>query len=166
LHRALDPVRPELDETSGRLLRGEALRAAPQTLEDGFDGKLVDGHAHHANVLILDGMAVAASGETGSSPLSAVDLRTGGLLWRDRALANATLVQVGSRTLALDADGNLMLAEITRAGARLLARQSLLTSRAWTPPSIADDVVHVRDRKELLALRLQTQANASHAPRE
>ena len=110
---------------------------------------------HHGNALIVNGAVIAASGDTGVAPLSAVDLKTGEMLWRDRSIDSASLLRIGNRVLALTDEGRLALVEVTRAGVTTLAQTTPLTSTSWTPPSVAGDVIYLRNRKEIVALKLR-----------
>ena len=51
----------------------------------------------------------ASNGDFGSAPLAAVDVTTGQMVWRDRAVGRATLVGAGAYLILLDEDGNLAL---------------------------------------------------------
>jgi hypothetical protein len=61
--------------------------------------------------------------------------------------ANGTLVIV-------DEDGELAVASVSSAGLRVHARRQILSSNAWTPPTLVGSTLYVRDRKDILALEL------------
>jgi hypothetical protein len=62
--------------------------------------------------------------------------------------ANGTLVIV-------DESGDVALASVSEKGLRILARKTILTSNAWTPPTLVGGTLYIRDRKEILALDLR-----------
>ena len=61
--------------------------------------------------------------------------------------ANGTLVIV-------DEDGELAVASVSKEGLQVHARKEILTSNAWTPPTLVGSLLYIRDRKEILALDL------------
>ena len=46
------------------------------------------------------------------------------------------------------------MASVSNAGLRVHARKEILTSNAWTPPTLVGSMLYVRDRKDILALDL------------
>jgi hypothetical protein len=44
---------------------------------------------------------------------------------------------------------------VSEKGLRILARKTILTSNAWTPPTLVGGTLYIRDRKEILALDLR-----------
>ena len=62
-------------------------------------------------------------------------------------MPNGTLVIV-------DESGEIAVASVSREGLRVHARKQILTSNAWTPPTLVGSTLYVRDRKEILALDL------------
>jgi hypothetical protein len=61
--------------------------------------------------------------------------------------ANGTLVIV-------DENGDLAVASVSEQGLQVHARKAVLTSNSWTPPTLVDNILYVRDRKEVVALNL------------
>jgi hypothetical protein len=55
----------------------------------------------------------------------------------------------------LDEDGTLALADFTPQGLKELSRAALLSSNAWTVPSLAGGRLYLRDRSTLMALDLR-----------
>jgi outer membrane protein assembly factor BamB len=109
---------------------------------------------HIGNAIHRDGMIVAANGDFGPVPLTAVDLAGGDILWRDRSFARAFLVQAGDRLLLLDEDGDLGLATVTREGIAVHSRAHLFDTRAWTAPTLSGRRLYARDQAFLVALDL------------
>lgn len=56
--------------------------------------------------------------------------------------------------MILDEDGNLGLATVSPSGMQVLAKAPILDHLAWTPPTLADTKLYVRDRKNLAAFEL------------
>jgi hypothetical protein len=102
----------------------------------------------------FDDFIVGSNGDFGATPLTAVDAATGEVLWQDRAFGRASFLRVGDRLLLLDENGVLGLARPTREGLTVLARTEVLTSRAWTVPTLAGTSVYARDRREIMKLEL------------
>jgi outer membrane protein assembly factor BamB len=90
----------------------------------------------------------------GSNPLAAVEARSGTLLWRTREIGRANLLAVGDTLLALEEDGELVLARPDARGLTVLARAEILNGRAWTAPTLIGTRLYLRDRAEIVALHL------------
>ena len=110
---------------------------------------------HFGNALRLGDFVVGSSGDFGPAPLTAIDVKTGQLLWRNRSLARASLLRAGERLILLDEDGQLALASATRQGLELHAKFQLFDGLAWTVPTLAGPVLYARDRKRIVALDMK-----------
>lgn len=110
---------------------------------------------HYGNAVRLGDFVYASSGDFGTAPLMAVNVKTGKTAWRDRNIARASLVAADGRLIILDEDGNLLLATPTPEGLKIHARTELLASNAWTVPTLAGTRLYVRDRKNIMALELK-----------
>jgi outer membrane protein assembly factor BamB len=110
---------------------------------------------HHGNAMRVDDTVYFSSGGKGSQAiLSAVDVRTGKILWQQRSIEKATFVWADRKLITLDQDGNLMIAHPTREGFAISARASLLTHLSWTPPALVGTRLYIRDRRSLMAVDL------------
>jgi outer membrane protein assembly factor BamB len=109
---------------------------------------------HFGTALRVGEVVYGSNGDFGPAPFTAVDLRTGEVLWRDRALGRASGIVVGGRLLLLDEDGMLVLATPTGEGLRVQARAQVLKHQAWTPPTLVGTTVLLRDRKTIAAYDL------------
>ncbi len=76
------------------------------------------------------------------------------MLWRDRSVARATLIGVGSRLIILDEDGKLTLAAPNDTGLTIQAQAQLFNGRSWTVPTLLGTRLFARDRKEILGVEL------------
>ncbi|HEX6737797.1 MAG TPA: PQQ-binding-like beta-propeller repeat protein [Vicinamibacteria bacterium] len=109
---------------------------------------------HFGTALRIGEVVYGSNGDFGPAPFTAVDLRSGEVLWRDRALGRASGIVVGRRLLLLDEDGTLVLATPTAQGLTVHARAVVLKHEAWTPPTLAGTTLLLRDRKTIAAYDL------------
>ena len=132
-------------------------------LTRGKDGKTtveeVWAHAlmrvHYGNAVRLGDFVYASSGDFGTAPFTALNVKTGKIAWRDRTLARASLLAADGRLILLDEDGQLILATPTPEGLKVHSKAALLKSNAWTVPTLAGTRLYVRDRKNVMALDLK-----------
>ena len=110
---------------------------------------------HFGNAIRVGNYVYASSGDFGPAPFTAIDVRTGQVVWRNRGMARATALLTEGRFILLDEDGNLALATPTPEGLKINCKVDLLTSHAWTVPTLAGTTLYVRDRKTILALDLK-----------
>ena len=61
------------------------------------------------------------------------------------------------KLVIVDEDGDIAIASVTDQGIDVHARQSVLTANAWTPPTLVDGTLFVRDRTQIVALDLRRQ---------
>ena len=110
---------------------------------------------HFGNAIRLGDFVVGSSGDFGPAPLTAIDVRTGQVLWRNRSLARASLLRAGERLILLDEDGQLALASATRAGLQIHAKALLFDGLSWAVPTLDGTLLYARDRKAIVALDLK-----------
>jgi len=109
---------------------------------------------HIGTVIRLGDYVYGSSGDFGPAFISAVDMKSGKIAWQDRSFARAQLLHADGKLIVLDEDGALGLATVTPQGLKVLARADVLTSRAWTPPTLAGTTLYVRDRRTMAAFDL------------
>ena len=110
---------------------------------------------HHGNAMRIEDTIYFSSGGKGSvAILTAVDVRTGKILWQDRSIGKATFVWADQKLITLDGDGNLMLVHPTTKGFQVAAKAQLLTSLSWTPPALVGSRLYLRDRRSMMAVEL------------
>ena len=114
---------------------------------------------HHTNMVCRDGVVFGSSGDFGPAPLTAVEAKTGKVLWQDRAFAKASFVLAGTTLYVTDDDGTVAIASISREGMNVLGQAQLLRANSWTVPLLADSRLYVRDRHRILALELESRSN-------
>jgi outer membrane protein assembly factor BamB len=109
---------------------------------------------HFGSALRVGNLIIGASGDFGPAFLVALNADTGEEVWRDRSFARSQLVNAGGTLVIVDENGELALASASDKGLEVHARKEILTSNAWTPPTLVDGTLYVRDRKDVLALDL------------
>ena len=110
---------------------------------------------HHGNAMRVGDAIYFSSGGKGSQAiLSAVDVRSGTIHWQERSIEKATFVWADQKLIALDQDGNLMIAHPSPQGFKIVAKAPLLTNLSWTPPALVGTRLYIRDRRSLMAVEL------------
>jgi outer membrane protein assembly factor BamB len=110
---------------------------------------------HHGNAMRIGDTVYFTSGGKGSQAiLTAVDVKTGKVHWQERSIAKATFVWADQKLITLDQDGNLMLAQPSTEGFKVVSKAELLTNLSWTPPTLVGTRLYIRDRKSLMAVEL------------
>lgn len=110
---------------------------------------------HHTNMVCKGGIVYGSSGDFGPAPLTAVESKTGRVLWQNRAFTKANFVLAGDRIFVADDDGSVAIATIAPEGMKVLAEAQLLQANSWTVPVVSDARLFVRDRHKLIALALE-----------
>ena len=110
---------------------------------------------HFGTCIRVGDLVFGSSGDFGPAPFTAINVKTGKVVWRDRSLPRATFVEADGRFIILDEDGHLMLATPSVEGLKIQAKTALLNNNAWTVPALAGRTLYVRDRKTILALDLK-----------
>ncbi|MDQ1593094.1 MAG: outer membrane protein assembly factor BamB [Pyrinomonadaceae bacterium] len=110
---------------------------------------------HYGNAVRLGDFVYASSGDFGTAPFTAVNVKTGKIAWRDRSIARASVISAEGRLIILDEDGNLLLATPTPEGLKVHSKVELLKTNSWTVPTLAGTRLYVRDRQNILALELK-----------
>jgi outer membrane protein assembly factor BamB len=109
---------------------------------------------HFGSALRVGNLIIGSSGDFGPAFLVALNVDTGDEVWRDRTFARAQLINANGTLVIVDESGDVALASVSDSGLRVLARKTILTSNAWTPPTLVAGTLYIRDRKEILALDL------------
>ena len=109
---------------------------------------------HIGTAIQRDGYVYISSGYSGPVLMSAVELKTGTIKWRQRGFAKAQLIYADGKIILADADGTLALCRVTPEKFEVLSKASVLESIAWTPPTLVGTHLYVRDRKTVEAFDL------------
>jgi outer membrane protein assembly factor BamB len=110
---------------------------------------------HFSNAIRVGDFVYGSSGDFGPTPFVAVNVKTGQVAWRDRGLSKASFIYADGKFIGVDEDGNLILASPSEQGLKVHSRVELLTSNAWTVPTLVGTRLYVRDRKTIMALDLK-----------
>jgi outer membrane protein assembly factor BamB len=110
---------------------------------------------HHGNAMrVGDALYFTSGGKGSQAILSAVDAATGKIHWQERSIEKATFVWASGKLITLDQDGNLMLADPSPQGFKVVAKAPLLTNLSWTPPALVGTKLYIRDRRSIMAVDL------------
>ena len=110
---------------------------------------------HHGNAMRIGDTIYFSSGGKGSPAiLSAVDAQSGKIHWQERSISKATFVWADRKLIALDQDGNLMIAHPSPQGFKIAAKAALLTRLSWTPPVLVGTRAYIRDRRTMMCVDL------------
>jgi outer membrane protein assembly factor BamB len=146
-------------EDAGVVVISSAYDGGARGIQVGAEAKELWHHnrlrVHHTNMVCAGGVVYGSSGDFGPAPLTAVDARTGKVLWQNRAFAKASFVLAGDRLFVADDDGTVAVATISPDGMKVLSEAQLLRANAWTAPVVSGSRMFVRDRHKLIALQLE-----------
>jgi outer membrane protein assembly factor BamB len=109
---------------------------------------------HFSNAVRVGDVVYGSSGDFGPAPFTAVEVKTGKILWRNRSFSRASFVFADGRFIILDEDGQLILATPSAEGLTVTSKVELLSRQSWTVPSLSGTRLYVRDRRNILALEL------------
>jgi outer membrane protein assembly factor BamB len=109
---------------------------------------------HFGTAVRIDDTVYASSGDFGPAPMTAVDVKTGEVLWRDRTFAKHSLLYADGKLVLHDEDGVLALVEANRQGMTVKARAQVFNSLSWTVPTLVGTRLYLRNREEIVALEL------------
>jgi outer membrane protein assembly factor BamB len=110
---------------------------------------------HHGNAMRIGDAIYFTSGGKGSQPiLSAVEVRSGNILWQERSIEKATFVWADQKLITLDQHGTLMIAHPSPQGFKITAKAPLLSKLSWTPPTLVGTRLFIRDRRDMMAVDL------------
>jgi len=115
---------------------------------------------HFGNAIRIGDTMFGANGDFGPSFVTALDMHSGDILWRDRSFAKASFLLADGKLIVLDEDGVLGLATIGSSGLRVLSRAEVFRSRSWTVPTLIGTTLYARDLEEIAAFDLSAAANA------
>jgi outer membrane protein assembly factor BamB len=158
----INAATPAWCEEAGVLVVSSAYDGGARGIQVGQGAKELWSHKrlriHHTNMVCSDGVVYGSSGDFGPAPMTAVDAKTGKVLWQDRAFSKASFVLAENTLFVVDDDGTVGMASISREGMKVLGEAQLLRANAWTVPIISDSRLFVRDRHKLIALSLDSAA--------
>jgi outer membrane protein assembly factor BamB len=110
---------------------------------------------HKENAIRLGEVIYASTGHLGPAFFTAIEVKTGNVLWQDRSFSHASFIYADGRFIILDEDGTLGLATPSASGLTVHAKIELFDGTTWTVPSLIGTRLYVRDRKSIIALELK-----------
>lgn len=110
---------------------------------------------HVGNAIRLGDTIYASSGDFGPTPFTAVNVKTGQVVWQERNVPKVSFVYADGRFIMLSEDGELLLASPEATGLKIHHKIPLLEKTSWTPPTLAGTKLYLRDRRTLVALDLK-----------
>ncbi len=134
-----------------RMVRLSRIDAQTKPEELWFNSRM---RLHFGSALRMGDLIMGSSGDFGPAFIVALDVDTGAEIWRNRTFARAQMIDANGTLVIVDESGEIAVASVSRQGLQVHARQQILTSSAWTPPTLVGSTLYVRDRKEILALDL------------
>ncbi len=87
--------------------------------------------------------------------LRCVAAETGELKWSKRRLGRGSLIYADGKLIVLGEKGKLLLLEANPEKYVELAASKLLKGRCWTPPTLADGKLYLRNRSEIVCVNLK-----------
>ena len=109
---------------------------------------------YHGSSAQIGDWVYGSTGVMATAFMTAVNIRTGEIAWRERGFAKANCVEADGKLVILDEDGMLYLASATPEELVVHAKTQLLNKVAWTVPTIVGKTMYVRDNKWILAVDL------------
>ena len=107
-----------------------------------------------ANSIRIGDYVYGSSGDFGPAFLTAVDIKTGELAWRERGFGRSSLVYADGKVIIMDEDGSLVLARLSPEGLQVLSKTQLFETTSWTVPTLVGTTLYARDRESITALDL------------
>lgn len=126
------------------------------TVEELWTHRLM--RVHFSNAIRVGDVVYGSSGDFGPAPFTAVDVKTGKVLWRNRTFPRASFLSADGHFIILDEDGQLILATPTPEGLTVTSKAQVLSNVSWTVPSLVGTRLYLRDRKNIMALELGAQS--------
>ena len=138
-------------ESGARALRLSLGEGRAPTVEVAW--KNPDVQLHYWNSLRLGDTVYASAGRDGSV-LTAVDMGSGRVLWKEEEFLQLNFVHTPAGTLALDAEGTLHLLELSPAGVKVRRSVPIFEADTWTAPTVIGNRLFLRDQETLRAYAL------------
>ena len=95
-----------------------------------------------------------SSGDFGPAFLMALDVKNGSVAWRKRGFNRTHFLHADDKVILLDEEGDLAIATVSPQGIEVHAQAHVLERNVWTPPTLVDTTLYLRNRKDMKALEL------------
>ncbi len=140
--------------TSGGEAGSRALRLTPDgdntKVEEVWGSKKMS--IGQGNVVRVGDFVYGSSGNEGPMFLTAINVKTGELGWRERGFSKAMLLYADGKLIVLDEDGNLALAQASPTELKVGAKVQMLKKPSWTGPTLVGKRLYLRDTERIMAL--------------
>jgi outer membrane protein assembly factor BamB len=140
-------------DSGSRVLRLTQQNGATKVEELWFNRRL---RVWFTNVVWQDEHVYGSSGDFGPAFLTAVNAKSGELVWQSRDYPKVNFLAAGNKTIMLTEEGDLLLVKLSQAGVQELAKTHLFDTVSWTVPTLVGTVLYARDREKIVALDLGT----------
>ena len=107
-----------------------------------------------ANALRLDDHLYASHGDFGPSVTTALNVKTGEVVWQERGFGRSSFVYADGKAIVMDEDGDLALVRLAPKGMTVLAQARLFDTVSWTAPTLVGTTLYARDREKIVALNV------------
>jgi len=88
--------------------------------------------------------------------LRCIDVTNGTVMWETKGFGNGSIIAIEDRLIALSEKGVLALIETTPEKFTEISTMKILDGRCWTPPSIANGRLYVRNQYEIVCLDIRS----------
>ena len=109
---------------------------------------------YHAATVQDGDWVYGSTGATSPAFMTAINIRTGEVGWKQRGFAKANLIEADGRLLILDENGVLYLADASPDELVVRSKTKLLDRFAWTVPTLVGRTLYLRDQNRILAVDL------------
>ena len=109
---------------------------------------------HKENAIRLGDVLYASTGHLGPAFFTAIDVKSGRVLWQDRTFSHASFIYADAKFIVLDEDGTLGLASPGSSGLTVHSRVQLFDGTSWTVPTLVGSTLYLRNRASVMALQL------------
>ena len=110
---------------------------------------------NHGNLVQIGDTVYGSSGDFGPAPITAVDVKTGKVLWQNREFAKSSIVLADGKGIVLDEDGMMGLVRLSPKGMEVISKFQAFSERCWTAPTIVGSRLFVRSREKIAAYELK-----------
>ncbi len=109
---------------------------------------------YHGSTVRAGDWVYGSSGTMGPAFMTAINVRSGEVGWRERGIARANCVAAGDKLVILDENGKLYVAGATPQKLVVHASAKVLEKSAWTVPTLVGTTLYLRDNRRIMALDL------------
>ena len=102
-------------------------------------------------------------GYFGSRGLACVEFSSGRELWKEREPKTGTLILAGGQLITLGERGKLLISPASPNGFEPVAEVQLLSGTCWTVPTLANGLLYLRNKSELVCLDMRGEGAAAIA---